>query len=285
MKKLFFSAFLFVFSSSVFGQTCNTDNSWNQPVEPFKIAGNIYYVGANDVTSYLITTAKGHILLDSGFAETVPLIKANIVRLGFKLTDIKAIINSHAHCDHAGGLAELKRLTKAKLYASEADANLLARGGKDDPNFGNELLFEPVNADKTFIDGWKLKLGGVSLTANVTPGHTKGCTTWTTTVKEGKRKLNVVFVCSTSAPGYKLVGNEKYPEIASDYEKTFRRMRAMKVDVFLASHATAYGMSEKAEKLKAGAKTNPFIDPAGYKEYIDATESSFRKALEMQRAK
>lgn len=285
MKKLFFSAFLFVFSSSVFGQTCNTDNSWNQPVEPFKIAANIYYVGANDVTSYLITTAKGHILLDSGFAETVPLIKANIAKLGFKLTDVKAIINSHAHCDHAGGLTELKRLTDAKLYASEADAKLLARGGKDDPNFGNELLFEPVTADSTFVDGWKLKLGGVSLTANVTPGHTKGCTTWTTTVKEGKRKLNVVFVCSTSAPGYKLVGNEKYPEIASDYENTFRRMRAMKVDVFLVSHATAFGMSEKAEKLKAGAKTNPFIDPAGFKEYIDATESSFRKALEMQRAK
>lgn len=285
MNKLFFYAFLVVFSSSVFGQTCNTDNSWNQPVEPFKIAGNIYYVGANDVTSYLITTAKGHILLDSGFAETVPLIKANIAKLGFKLTDVKAIINSHAHCDHAGGLTELKRLTDAKLYASEADAKLLARGGKDDPNFGNELLFEPVTADSTFVDGWKLKLGGVSLTANVTPGHTKGCTTWTTTVKEGKRKLNVVFVCSTSAPGYKLVGNEKYPEIASDYENTFRRMRAMKVDVFLVSHATAFGMSEKAEKLKAGAKTNPFIDPAGYKEYIDATESSFRKALEMQRAK
>jgi len=286
MKKYYISAILvIVFASFSYGQLSETERSWNQPVEPFKIAGNIYYVGASDVTSYLITTPKGHILLDSGLLETVPQITANIAKLGFKVADVKAIINSHAHYDHAGGIAELKRKTGAKLYLSEADAKLMARGGKDDPNFQDRFPFEPAVADKTFADGWKLKLGGAIMSALITPGHTKGCTTWTTTVKEGGHDLNVVFVCSTTAPGYKLIGNAGYPEIATDYEKTFNRMKALKMDIFLSSHASAYGMAEKAERLRKGATTNPFIDPTGYLEYIEITESAFRKTLEAQKVK
>ena len=266
-------------------QASETDRSWNQPVEPFKIAGNLYYVGANEITSYLITSPGGHILLDSGFKETVPQIKANIDKLGFKLEDVKYLINSQAHYDHAAGLADLKSLTGAKLLASVEDAKLLARGGKDDPNFGDRFLFEPVTADETFADGWRLKLGGTAMTANITAGHTKGCTTWTTTVEEGGKELSVIFVCSTTAPGYRLIGNERYPEIAGDFEATFKRLRGMKVDIFLSAHASQFGMDKKMKILRSRPNTNPFIDPQGYLDYLNGTENAFRENLATQASK
>ncbi len=198
------------------GQADETSRSWNQPVKPFRIIGNIYYVGASDITSFLITTPEGHILLDSGFAETVPQIKQNIAALGFRLEDVKILINSHAHYDHAGGLAELKELTKAKLLASEADAALLADGGKGDPNFGDRFFYAPVKADRILRDGEQVKLGGAILTTYLTPGHTKGCTTWTMKVSDNGKNYNVVFVGSISAPGYKLIDN------ASDVARSCR---------------------------------------------------------------
>lgn len=279
---LILTVLFFIFSSASFGQLSETDRSWNQPVEPFRIAGNIYYVGANEITSYLITTPKGHILLDSGFKETVPQIKANVAKLGFKIDDVKYLINSQAHYDHAAGLLDLKAVTGAKLLASVEDAKLLARGGKDDPNFGDRFPFAPVAVDQTFNNGWKLKLGGVMMMANITPGHTKGCTTWTTTVNDGGKKLNVIFVCSTSAPGYTLVGNTKYPEIAQDFERTFKIMRSFKVDIFLSAHASQFGMLEKLETLRRGATSNPFIDPDGYLRYVEQTEKAFRDRLAEQ---
>lgn len=285
MKFLSLLFVLFFAVSQLTAQANETDRSWNQPVEPFRIAGNVYYVGANEITSYLITTPKGHIVLDSGFKETVPQITANIVKLGFKVEDVKYLINSQAHYDHAAGLVDLKSLTRAKLLASVEDAKLLARGGKDDPNFGDQYLFEPVNADMTFSDGWKLKLGGTTMTANITPGHTPGCTTWTTSVNENGKKLNVIFVCSTTAPGYKLVGNEKYPNIALDFENTFKRMRALKVDIFLSAHASQFRIDEKLSALRNGAKANPFIDPTGYLEFLNATEKAFRERLASQSVK
>ena len=263
-------------------QLNETDRSWNQPVEPFRIAGNVYYVGANEITSYLITTPKGHILLDSGFKETVPQIRVNVAKLGFKLEDIKYLINSQAHYDHAAGLADLKRLTSARLLASVEDAKLLARGGKDDPNFGDRFLFEPVKADKTFSDGWVLKLGGTVMTANITAGHTKGCTTWTMTVGDRDKPLNVIFVCSTTAPGYTLVNNPKYPDIASDFERTFQRLRSLRVDVFLSAHASQFEMMKKIELRKKQTDTDPFIDPEGYKRYVEETEKAFRDRLAEQ---
>ncbi len=275
--------FLLVINAA--SQASETDRSWNQSVEPFKIAGNVYYVGANEITSYLITTPKGHILIDGGFKETVPQITANIVKLGFKVKDVKYLLNSQAHYDHAAGLADLKKLTGAKMLASVEDAKLLARGGKGDPNFGDQYLFDPVITDKTFSDGWELKLGGITMTANVTAGHTKGCTTWTTTTEDAGKKLNVIFVCSTTAPGYKLVGNEKYPEIVADFEQTFKRMKTFKVDIFLSAHASQFGMEDKLALLRNGARTNPFIDPDGYLEFVNATEKAFRDRLASQSAK
>lgn len=275
---LIFTAFL----STASAQLSETERAWNRPVEPFRIAGNIYYVGAADLSSYLITTPNGHILLDSGMFETVPLVRANIEKLGFKLADVKVLINSHAHYDHAGGLAELKRLTTAKLYVSEADARLLARGGKGDPNFGDRFPFKAASADRTFIDGWKLKLGGTIMTAMVTPGHTQGCTSWTMDVEDAGRNLKAIFVCSVTAPGYTLVGNREHPQIVSHYESTFRRLKALKVDLFLSSHASAFEMAEKLEHRKANPSVNPFIDPHGYTEMLERTEAAFRKLLANQ---
>lgn len=283
--RVFLSSLLIVLLSfAALAQKTETERSWNQPVEPFRIIDNIYYVGASDITSYLIVTPKGHILIDSGFIETVPQIRQNIAKLGFKVEDIKVLLNAHAHYDHAGGLAELKRLTKAKLYASEADAKLLARGGLDDPNFGDQYQFEAVRADKTFSDGWTLKHGGAKLKALITSGHTKGCTTWTTTAKDAGRTYNVTFVCSTSAPGYKLVGNTKYPEIESDYNRTFERLKVLKTDIFLATHGGMFDLAAKIERRREGG-TNPFIDPQGYKDYLERSEADFRAKLAGQKSK
>ena len=272
-------------SLTTLAQKTEEERSWNQPVEPFKIAGNIYYVGASDVTSYLITTPKGHFLIDSGFIETVPQIKANIVKLGFKLEDVKILLNSHAHYDHAAGIAELKRLTKAKLMISEADAELLANSGLNDPNFGDRFPMEAVRADETFRDGKKIKLGGVTMTANITSGHTRGCTTWTTEVNEKGRTLKAIFVCSTSAPGYKLVGNEKYPTIYADYLKTFERLERLTPDIFLGAHGGIYDLEGKVEKMKRNPSENPFIDPTGYREYVKRSKALIDAAYKSQGGK
>jgi metallo-beta-lactamase class B len=279
---LLFIAPFFIQVQIASGQADETSRSWNQPVKPFRIIGNIYYVGASDVTSYLIATPAGHILLDSGFAETVPQIKQNIAALGFRLADVKILINSHAHYDHAGGLAELKELTRAKLLASEADASLLANGGKDDPNFGDRFAYAPVKVDQTLRDGEVVKLGDTMLTAHLTPGHTKGCTTWTMNVTDNGKTYQVVFVGSASAPGYRLIDNVKHPNIVADYRQTFRRMQKLSPDVFLASHGIFFGLQKKMELSARHPKQNPFVDPNGYKDFVKRTEKQFRAQLSDQ---
>ena len=277
------ATFLFVLNPyPAFAQADDASRAMNQPVKPYRVIANIYYVGASDVSSFLITTPDGHILLDSGFIETVPQIKQNLAQLGFRLEDIKILLNSHAHYDHAGGFAELKRLTGAKLMTSEGDIPLLAAGGKGDPNFGDRFSFEPVKPDRVLRDGDKVELGGVTMVARMTPGHTKGCTSWTMKIKDGERQYDVVFVGSTSAPGYKLVNNAGYPGIVADYEKTFRLLKSLPCDVFLAAHGQFYNMLEKAKLAEQGKTPNPFIDPEGYRSYLDASEKSFRKLLASQ---
>lgn len=257
--------------------------AWNQPVKPFRIIGNIYYVGATEVSSFLITTPAGHILLDSGFAETVPLIKANIAQLGFKLEDVKYLINSHAHFDHAGGLADLKEMTGAKLATSEADAAALAVGDKDDFQWGDTYAFKPVKADRILRDGDTINLGGVTMTAHLTPGHTRGCTTWTMKVEEGGKQLDVLFIGSTTIPGYKLVDNARYPNIVADYAHTFALLKTLKCDVFLGPHGSFFEMQEKRERLDKGAQPNPFIDPGNYKNFLTRTEKAYRDQLQKER--
>ncbi len=279
---LFFISFSLLCPAAMNAQPDEESRSWNQPVKPFRLIGNIYYVGASDVTSYLIVTPQGNILLDSGFAETVPQIRQNIAQLGFRLEDVKILINGHAHYDHAGGLAQLKQLTGAKLMVSEADAALLAAGGKGDFGFGDKFPYPPVKADSIVTDGYELKLGDVKLVAHLTPGHTKGCTTWTMKVHDGDKDYNVVFVGSTTVPGYKLVDNKNYPTITDDYARTFRVLKSLPCDVFLAPHGSFFRLKEKSKLLAEGKEPNPFIDPEGYKEFLEDTESAFKNQLNVE---
>lgn len=215
---------------------------WNQPVPPVKLAANLYYVGASDVSSFLFTSDQGHVLLDSGFRETVPLIQANVEKLGFKMKDIKYLLVTQAHYDHAAGIAELKRITGAKLLLSPEDAKLASRGGKGDFAFQDRLQFEPAQADRIIKDGETLTLGKtIQLRASITPGHTKGCTTWSAKVGD----QTAVVVCGFTAPGYRLKGNPHYTNIVADFESTFDTLEKMPCDIFLAAHASQFHLAEK----------------------------------------
>jgi metallo-beta-lactamase class B len=260
-----------------------TSRSWNKPVPPFGIAGNLYYVGATEVASFLITTPKGHILLDGGFVETAPQIEQNIAQLGFKLEDVKILLNSHAHYDHAGGLAELKRKTGAKMIASARDAELLRAGGHGDFRFGDTLTFPPVEVDQIIGDGESIELGGQKLIAWLTPGHTKGNTTWTTKISDGAKSYEVVFAGSPTALDYQLVGKESYPGIAADFEKTFAILKKLSCDIFLSDHGSFFSFEQKRKRLAGGEKPNPFIDPDGYKRFVAQYEKEFHDKLELQK--
>jgi metallo-beta-lactamase class B len=251
--------------------------SWNQPVPPFNIVGNVYYVGASDIASYLIATPKGLVVLEGGFAETAPLIERNVRALGFKVEDIKILLTSHAHLDHAGGLGELKRLSGARLVASAPEAEGLARGGQGDFHWGNQLPFPPVIADQIVGDGETISLGGVGLTAHLTPGHTQGCTTWTMQTTDHDRTYDIVFMASLTAPGYDLVHNPRYPNIGADLLHSCERLRALPCDIWLAPHGAAFGLTAKRSRLGAGP--NPFVDPTGYRLAIDQAERAIRKRL------
>lgn len=268
------------------GQADAASRSSNQPVEPFRILGNLYYVGANEVTAFLIATERGLILIDGGFVETAPQIRDNIARLGFALRDVKIILSSHAHLDHAGGLAQLKAWTGARLLASAGDAPLLEAGGRGDPFFGDRLPFPPVKVDHLLRDGEPVTLGGTTLVAHLTPGHTRGCTTWSMQAAEQGGRHDVVFVCSTSVlPGYRLIDRPTYPGIAEDYARTFATLAALPCDVFLGSHASFYGGADKARRLREGVTPNPFVDPQGYRSYLTAAAAAYRERLAAERAR
>jgi metallo-beta-lactamase class B len=261
--------------------------AWNQPVEPFRIAGNVYYVGASDVASYLVTGAAGHVLVDAGFAETAPQILANVRRLGFRAEDVKVLLVGHAHNDHAGGLAALARATGARLHASPADAALLESGGADDFHLtAPEFRFAPVRVAARVRDGERVTVGDVTLTAHLTPGHTKGCTTWTTTATENGRPLRVAFLCSLTVPGYRLVGNARYPAIAEDYARTFRAVGALPCDVPLMEHGSQFGLAAKMARRAAGGAgaPNPFVAPAECRAIVERARRAFERELATQRA-
>ena len=250
---------------------------WNQPIEPYRVISNVYYVGTNYLASFLITTPSGHILINPDYEESVPLIKASVEKLGFSFADIKIILISHAHDDHAAGCALAKKLTRANLMVMDADAAEIERGGAGD--FEYRQHWTPVKVDRVLHDGDRVTLGGVTLVAHLTPGHTKGCTTWSAEVADRGRTYHVVIVGSPNVnPGYKLVGNQKYPNIAADYEKTFRVLASLPCDVFLGAHGVYYGMDEKLRRFRAG-DTRAFIDPDGYKAYVREREQAFRAEL------
>ena len=260
--------------------------SWNTPFRPFRLIGNIHYVGASGISSFLITTPEGHILIYPGFETTVPRIRDSVAKLGFKLTEIKIILNSHAHTDHAGGHALMKELTGARILMSEADTALLASGGTNDfTPYSKELMgYRPAKTDQILRDGDKVTLGGTTLTCHLTPGHTKGAMTWTMDVVEEGKVQHVVFFSSTSIlQGVPLVNNTNYPGIADDFAITYRKLKALPCDVFLAPHPSFCNLSEKAERLERGEKPNSFIDSKAFKVFIERAEQNFLVQLDRER--
>ena len=251
--------------------------------KPFRMIGNIYYVGqtdnslpGSDDASYLITTRDGHILLDTGEERALPQIRANIAKVGFRLQDVKYLIHSHSHSDHVAGDADFKQSVPGlQILASAGDAEVIESGGKADFDTSRRQ-FKPAKVDRIIKDGEKITLGGVTLTAHLTPGHTKGCTTWTTVVEDAGRKLNTVFVCSARiSGGVPLVNNPRYAGIAQDFRKTFATLKDTPVDVFFASHASFFSMVEKAKRMEQNPQQNPFIDPQGYKAFLADAEKNF----------
>lgn len=262
-----------------------TPHEGNQPFPPYKIMGNLYYVGADDITAYLVATPAGHILLNSGYVETVPLIRDSIRKLGFRVEDVKILLNSQAHGDHVAGQAAMRKLTGAKVYSSQPDAVVIESGGKADPRWGREETYPPVKVDHIVGDGEQVKLGGSVLVAHLTPGHSIGCTTWTMQVSEGGKHYDVVFVGGvTINPGVHFVGRPTYPGIADDFARTFRVLRALQCDVFLGAHGKYYGMLRKYRQMQQSPQPNPFIDPQGYRDLIDRSEKAYLDQLKRETA-
>jgi len=256
---------------------------WNTPTEPFKMIGNVYYVGTDGLASYLITSPQGHILVDTVMPEATSQIKANIEKLGFKVTDIKYLVNTHAHIDHTGGLAEMKQASGAQMIAGEADKPLLEGGYYPGAQEDAALAFPPVKVDRTVREGDTVSVGGVTLTARETPGHSPGCTSWEFAVKDGDATRSVLIFCSGTVALNRLVTNPTYSGIVTDYRKTFARAKDMKVDVLLAPHPEMYRMQDKRAMLSDGAP-NPFVNPGEFNAYAATLEKAFEDALAKQTA-
>ena len=259
-------------------------SDWYEPFPAHKVIGNVYYVGSKDLATYLITTPEGHILINSGFDRTVPLIQKSVESLGFKMTDVKILLASHAHSDHVAGHALLQKVTGAKVYVMRGDDQVIASGGKGQYLYTTSR-WDPCKVDRVLEDRDEVKLGGVTLVARLTPGHTRGCTTWTWRVEDGGKKYDVVVIGSPNVnPGFQLVNNKDYPEIAADFAKTFEVLKSLPCDVFLGAHGGYYGMVERYALLKKG-QANAFVNPEGYKEYVAQKERAFRKTLAAQQGK
>ncbi len=281
MRALVFALALGLASTSVVAKADDNAN-WVRPIKPYRVVGNIYYVGSEGLSAWLVTTSEGHVLLDGGpSAEGGKLIERNIQSLGFKLSDVKVLINTHAHYDHAGGLAQLKADTGAKLWASRGDKPALEKGQHFGDNANGLTPFPAVKVDKAFGDETKLKMGGSTLVAHLTPGHTIGCTSWTTQVVERGRALNVTFPCSLSVAGNVLVGNKTHKSIVADYRASFAALRAIPTDVMLPSHEEQGDLLAKRQKQLRG-DADAFIDPTELGKFVDGYETRFNQELARQ---
>ena len=262
---------------------------WTRPFPPFRIAGNLYYVGSADLASYLIVTPQGLILINSSLESSVPLIQKSVAQLGYHFSDIKILLISHAHSDHCAGSAQIIKLTGAQYFVMDADAPVVESGGRSDFQYGAEpeMRYPPAHVDRVLHDGDTVRLGNTVLTAHLTAGHTKGTTTWTLDEPQsgqssGSRMLHVVIVGSPNVnPGYKLVNNNAYPQIAADYKRGFAVLASLPCDIFLGAHGGYFGLKEKYARWTHGDK-NAFIDPDGYKAYIADREQAFEAELERQ---
>jgi metallo-beta-lactamase class B len=251
------------------------------PFPPRRLIGNIYYVGTNLISSFLIVSPAGHILLDTGDFEMLPQVEANIETLGFRTKDVKILLNSHAHVDHCGGFREFKRRTGALVVASRLDGDLMMRGGKGDFYWGDEAGYDPITADRIIHDGDHVELGGVTLKAILTPGHTKGCTSWSMRTNDNGKDYDVLFLCGLTVSLYKLRNNDRYPNIVEDARNSLMRLRSLQPDVLLASHGFWFDLEGKAARQKPGAP-NPFIDPSELGRHLTEMEKDLDQALQEQ---
>ncbi|RMX21020.1 subclass B3 metallo-beta-lactamase [Legionella jordanis] len=279
------SFLLFILGLTFGSLALSTPYPSGEPFPPFKIAGNLYYVGNKDLASYLIVSSEGNILINSNLQTDVPAIKASIEQLGFKFADTKILLISHAHADHDAGSALIKQMTGASYMVMDEDAPVVESGGKLDFQYGNDSdsIYEPTKVDHVLHDGEEVKLGDARLIAHRTAGHTKGCTTWTMKIKDKNKSYDVVILGSPNVnPGYQLINNQTYPDIAKDYKKSFEILKSLHCDLFLGAHAGYFGLERKYAALKKGAKVNPFVDPEGYKRYITEKEERFMAELNKQ---
>ena len=268
-------------ASSAFAQD---SPDWTEPFPAFRIAGNLYYVGSKGLANYLVTTPEGNILINSDLELNVPMIEASIEKLGFKFKDTRVLLISHAHWDHDAGSAKIKAMTAASYMVMDADVPVVESGGKTDFQYGNNasFLYPPTKVDRGLHDGDEVRLGGTVLVAHLTPGHTKGCTTWAMKVTEGGKTYDVVIIGSPNVnPGYKLIHNNNYPQIAEDYERMWGVLKSLPCDIFLGAHGGYFGLEEKYPLMKGGG-ANPFIDPGGYKKFVAQKEQDFRIELAKQ---
>lgn len=256
-------------------------NDWNEPFPPHRIADNLYYVGSKGLSSYLITSSEGHILINSSFERTVPIIRANIEQLGFQFTGVKILLGSHAHSDHMEGNALVKKLTGAQVYVMEGDDQVIVNGGVG--QYLYDARWPACAVDRVLKDGDKVTLGKSTLTARRTPGHTRGCTTWTLQATDAGKTYNAVIIGSPNVnSGYQLVNNSGYPQIAADFAQTFKILKSLPCEIFLGAHGSYYGMEEKHKRLEAGGG-NPFVDPAGCRAYIADREKFYLDTLAKQK--
>jgi len=235
--------------------------SWHEPTEPFHVVGNIYYVGSKGIAAYLLVSPKGHILLDGTEAENGVMVERNIARLGFDIRDVRVLLNNHAHFDHAGALAKLKADSGATFFANPRDKAILETGHITLANSNDLLDFPPVKVDRLLHDGEVVRVGPIAMKAVFTPGHTPGCTSWSTDVRDHGRRLAVVFPCSITVGGNPLVGNKGYPDIVADFRRSFARLAAMKADVVLTGHPELADVQGRAAR-RTGDSPDAFIDPA-----------------------
>jgi len=270
-------------ASAVSDHACEGDPSWTAPQAPVRIHGNTYHVGPRGLGVFLITAPTGHVLIDGAAPGNAARIEANVRSLGFDPRDIKWILVSHGHCDHAGDVAELVKRTGAQVIAGTGDADLLARGGHDDPQYGERYFFPPVQVTQQAADGQVLRLGDLTLTAHLTPGHTKGSTTWVWTSCEKDRCLQMVDIGSLSAPGYRLIDHPRHPDIVADYESSFAKVAAVPCDIALAPHPEMVDFWPRVEKREAG-DPDALIDRSLCRSYAAGAKSRFDAELAKQRS-
>ena len=286
MSKIFRLLIFALMLAFVGGALAQEAPDWTNVFPPYRIIGNIYYVGSQGLASYLITTPQGNILINSNLEKSVPMIRDSVEKLGFRFSDTKILLISHAHWDHCSGSAAVKELTGAKYMVMDADVPEIEAGGKGNFQYGDNPTsrYQPAKVDRVLHDGDEVRFGDTVLVAHLTPGHTQGCTTWTMKVQDGGKTYDVVIVGSVNVnQGFILVGNKEYPRIADDYARTFKILQSLPVDVFLGAHGNYYGMEAKFAQMKEGGP-NPFIDVEGYKSYVAEREETFRAEFAKQTA-